>query len=39
MNKFRIKKYPNNMIYLKGVPAEANSKSNISDISEDYLSI
>ena len=27
----------NNMIYRKGVPAEANSKSNISDTSEDYL--
>ena len=37
INKYHIKKYPNDMIYRKGVQAEANSKSNISDISEDYL--
>ena len=34
---FYVKKYPNYMINLKGVSAEANSKSNLSDISEDYL--
>ena len=37
INKYHINKYPNDMIYRKGVPAEANSKSNISDNSEDYL--
>ena len=37
INKYHSKKYPNDMIYIKGVQAEANSKSNISDISGDYL--
>ena len=37
INKYHSKKYPNDMIYIKGVRAEANSKSNISDISGDYL--
>ena len=35
INKYHVKKYPNDMIQLKEAPAEINSKSNISDISED----
>ena len=37
VNECHAKKCPNYMIYPKGVPAEANSKSNISYISEEYL--
>ena len=37
INKYHAKKYPNDIIYLKGLPAKTNYKSNISDISEDYL--
>ena len=37
INKYHVKKYPNDIIYLKGVPEKAYSKLNISDISGDYL--
>ena len=37
LNQYQAKKYPTGMVYRRGIPTEINSKSNISDNSEDYL--
>ena len=37
INAYQVKKYPAGMVYQKSIVPDANSKSNISDNSEDYL--